>query len=90
MVETKVLWQVAKAAPHRARVFDDVHAIERDTAAGGFKQATQDVHERALTRTVGAEQSEQTLRDVERHALEGSNGAWVDLDEVSDLQHGFP
>ena len=84
------MWQVAKAAPHRARVFHDVHAIKRDTAAGGLKQTAQDVHERALASTVGAKQSEQTLRDVERHALEGSNGTGIDLDEVSDLQHGFP
>jgi hypothetical protein len=86
-IEAEVLRQVAQAAPHRTRVLHDVHAVERDAAARGLEQAAEDVHERALAGAVGAEQSEQALRDVERHALQRGDGTGVDLDEVSDLEH---
>jgi hypothetical protein len=89
-VEPEVLRQVAQPRPDGTRVLHDVDAVERDAAAGRLEQAGEDVHQRRLAGSVGAEQAEEALRDLERDALERSDGTGVDLDEVLDSQHGVP
>ena len=80
-------WQM-EHAPDDARVGERVLPVERHAASGGLEQPREDVHQRALAGAVGAEQPEEPRRDVQRDALERRDGTGIDLDEVTDLQHG--
>jgi hypothetical protein len=91
-VDAEVLRQVAEDAAHCVLVAQHVDvaaAVDADQAraAGvGLLQRRERSHQRRLAGTVGAQQSEHSGRDRERHAVERADAVGIGLGEIADLE----